>query len=82
MRDRGLLVTATDYVRRGDSRAARAAIAAACGAGALPYVSDIDLKQVPQCILHSALDAYARHLEVTVPADAVAHKTRTWRAPR
>ena len=26
-----------------------------------------------QCILYSALDAYVRHFEVTVPADAVAH---------
>jgi nicotinamidase-related amidase len=26
-----------------------------------------------QCILYSALDAYVRHLEVAVPADAVAH---------
>jgi len=36
------------YARGGDFRAARSAIAAACGAGALPYVSDIDLKRVPQ----------------------------------
>src|ERR687895_2324880 len=26
-----------------------------------------------QCILYSALDAYVRHLQVTVPPDAVAH---------
>ena len=26
-----------------------------------------------QCILYSALDAYIRHFEVTVPRDAVAH---------
>ena len=26
-----------------------------------------------QCILYSALDAYVRHLEVTVPTDGVAH---------
>ena len=26
-----------------------------------------------QCILYSALDAYVRHFDVTVPADAVAH---------
>jgi nicotinamidase-related amidase len=26
-----------------------------------------------QCVLYSALDAYIRHLEVAVPADAVAH---------
>jgi nicotinamidase-related amidase len=26
-----------------------------------------------QCILYSALDAYVRHLDVTVPRDGVAH---------
>lgn len=26
-----------------------------------------------QCVLHSALDAYIRHLRVTIPDDAVAH---------
>ena len=26
-----------------------------------------------QCILYSALDAHIRHIEVTVPPDAVAH---------
>ena len=26
-----------------------------------------------QCILYSALDAYIRHLDVTVPSDTVAH---------
>jgi nicotinamidase-related amidase len=26
-----------------------------------------------QCILYSALDAYVRHLRVTIPRDAVAH---------
>ena len=26
-----------------------------------------------QCILYSALDAYVRHLEVTIPTDGVAH---------
>ena len=26
-----------------------------------------------QCILYSALDAYVRHFEVTIPRDAVAH---------
>ena len=43
----GKLVTATDYVAAADSAAARAATDAACGAGALSYVSDIDLKRVP-----------------------------------
>lgn len=45
---RGKLVTATDYVGAGDAAAAAQATAAACGAGALSYVSDIDLKRVPQ----------------------------------
>jgi endo-alpha-1,4-polygalactosaminidase (GH114 family) len=48
IRGRGVVVTATDYVRRGDAGAARAATAAACGAGALSYVSDIGLSRVPQ----------------------------------
>jgi len=39
----GLLTTATDYTARARGRAARAAIASACAAGALPYVSDIGL---------------------------------------
>jgi nicotinamidase-related amidase len=26
-----------------------------------------------QCILYSALDAYVRHLKVTIPPDGVAH---------
>lgn len=26
-----------------------------------------------QCVLYSALDVYVRHLDVTVPSDAVAH---------
>lgn len=45
---RGKLVTATDYVAAGDTAGARAATAAACAAGALSYVSDIDLKRVPR----------------------------------
>ena len=44
---RGKLVTATDYVAAGDGSAAAAATQAACAAGALSYVSDIDLKRVP-----------------------------------
>lgn len=43
----GLFVTATDYTRAGDRGAARLAIANACAAGALPFVSDIDLRRVP-----------------------------------
>jgi len=43
----GLLVTATDYTRRARGEAARRAIANACAAGALPYVSDIELRRTP-----------------------------------
>lgn len=43
----GLLTLATDYTPAGDAVAARAAIANACSAGALPFVSDIDLTRVP-----------------------------------
>jgi uncharacterized protein (TIGR01370 family) len=45
--ERGKLVTATDYVAAGDDAAARAT-RIACDIGALSYVSDIDLKRVPQ----------------------------------
>jgi endo-alpha-1,4-polygalactosaminidase (GH114 family) len=45
--DRGLLVTATDYTARGRGPAVAEAIANACGAGALPYVSDIGLRRTP-----------------------------------
>lgn len=44
---RGLLVTATDYTRRRQGRTVRRAIANACAAGALPYVSDIGLRRTP-----------------------------------
>jgi endo-alpha-1,4-polygalactosaminidase (GH114 family) len=44
----GLLVTATDYVRAGDSAARDEAIANACAAGAAPFVSDIQLTRVDQ----------------------------------
>jgi polysaccharide biosynthesis protein PelA len=43
----GLLTLATDYVAAGDAAGTRAAIANACGAGAVPFVSDIDLTRVP-----------------------------------
>jgi uncharacterized protein (TIGR01370 family) len=43
MRDRGLVTTATDYTREGDRQALDEAVAKACSAGALPYVSDIGL---------------------------------------
>jgi len=43
----GLLVTATDYTRAGDAAAISASVRNACLAGALPYVSDINLRRVP-----------------------------------
>lgn len=44
---RGLLTLATDYVASNDARPTKAAISAACSAGALPYVGDIGLRRVP-----------------------------------
>lgn len=43
----GLLVTATDYTPSARGRVARRAVAAACAAGALPFVSDIGLRRIP-----------------------------------
>jgi uncharacterized protein (TIGR01370 family) len=43
MKRRGLITTATDYTAAGDGRARDEAVANACAAGALPYVSDIGL---------------------------------------
>lgn len=43
----GLLVTATGYVAAGHRRAQARALEAACGAGALSFVSDIFLRRVP-----------------------------------
>ncbi len=43
MAGRGLTVTATDYTRAGDEAARSEAVANACAAGALPYVSDLGL---------------------------------------
>lgn len=45
---RGLLVLATDYVAARDASDTRTAIANACSAGALPFVSDIDLTRIPR----------------------------------
>jgi nicotinamidase-related amidase len=43
-------------------------------------LTQLDVKRIiltgqvtEQCILYTALDAYVRHFEVVVPADAVAH---------
>jgi uncharacterized protein (TIGR01370 family) len=46
--DGGVLVTATDYVAAGDHRTSELAVATACAAGAVPYVSDISLNRVPR----------------------------------
>lgn len=43
----GLLVTATDYTAAGDESAAQEAAGNACAAGALPFVSDIELTRLP-----------------------------------
>jgi hypothetical protein len=45
----GLLVTATDYLPPAATGApAAAAVNNACAAGALPFVSDLELRRVPQ----------------------------------
>ncbi|MCW2992377.1 MAG: hypothetical protein JWM73_2971 [Solirubrobacterales bacterium] len=46
--EHGKLVTATDYVAAGDAAAAARATKIACDIGALSYVSDIELRRVPQ----------------------------------
>lgn len=48
MRARGLLTLATSYVAPGDRAGARRAARAACRVGALPFVSDIELRRVPR----------------------------------
>jgi len=50
---RGLVVTAADYTKAGDEGALAEAVAKACEAGALPYVSDIGLsvKRLPDAPL-------------------------------
>ncbi len=47
IRARGLLVTTTDYLPADRPDAVSAAVRASCRAGALPYVSDIELSRVP-----------------------------------
>ncbi len=48
MARRGILTTTTDYTVAGDGGAAAAASRRACAAGAVPYVSDVDLRRIPQ----------------------------------
>jgi hypothetical protein len=43
----GLLVLGTDYLRAGDHATAARSIADACAAGALPFLSDIELTRIP-----------------------------------
>ncbi|MEW6583032.1 MAG: endo alpha-1,4 polygalactosaminidase [Actinomycetota bacterium] len=50
IRRAGLLVTATDYVADGDAAGTADAVRTACAAGALPFVSDIDLTRIPKPI--------------------------------
>jgi hypothetical protein len=45
--DAGLVVTTTDYLAGTDQMLIDEAAAVACGAGALPFVADIDLTQLP-----------------------------------
>lgn len=47
MRARGLLTLATGYVARESSPAARRDVALACRAGALPFVSNVELTRIP-----------------------------------
>ena len=47
IKGRGLLVTTTDYLPAGRRHAVLQAVRASCGAGALPYVSNIWLSRVP-----------------------------------
>ena len=45
---RGLVVTTTDYLPAGRPHVVSSALRASCRAGALPYVSDIELSRVPR----------------------------------
>ncbi|MEX2253481.1 MAG: endo alpha-1,4 polygalactosaminidase, partial [Thermoleophilaceae bacterium] len=44
----GLLVTSADYTARGDQAAFDESVANSCAAGAIPYVSNIQLRRIPQ----------------------------------
>jgi len=43
----GLQVTATDYLASEKTKSTRVAVRNACSVGALPYISDIDLRRIP-----------------------------------
>ena len=47
IKNAGVFVTATDYVAAGDASETQRAQRNACAAGALPFVSDIELRRVP-----------------------------------
>jgi uncharacterized protein (TIGR01370 family) len=47
MAARGLLTLATDYVAAADAATTAIAVRNACAAGAVPFVSDIDLTRIP-----------------------------------
>jgi polysaccharide biosynthesis protein PelA len=44
---RGLLVTSSDYTRRGDTAAEQYAVRNSCAAGALPFVTNIQITRIP-----------------------------------
>ncbi len=46
--DAGKLVTTTDYTRALSGQAVRRSVRASCHAGAIPFVSDIELTRVPR----------------------------------
>ena len=47
LRKAGLLVTATDYTKPGDTSTIATATADACRSGAIPFASNIDLSRIP-----------------------------------
>ena len=47
LRADGLLVTTTDYTSSAQDAAAADAVTVACREGAVPFVSDIDLRRIP-----------------------------------
>ncbi len=47
LRTAGIFVTTTDYSEAGDASSEATALAVACGAGALPFVTDIEVRRIP-----------------------------------
>lgn len=47
LRSAGIFVTTTDYSEDGDASSEATALAVACGAGALPFVTDIAVRRIP-----------------------------------